>query len=212
MKIELPPPIPSKRASPRKVEHPPRDEVSPAERPLPVVPPRPQASPPPITPAPSNEKAGKPAEIRESGKRPDRIITLLAWLVWGAIGFGVLVFVLGLFIIAVTSPNQTPTADTNASQIAASSPQSSPATSGSVEAASPPKAYHVIKVKEGHSLNLRTGPDQASPVVTTLVRGTRGILLLPERSPNGSTMWQKISVNGYIGWVNEEYLEADPPE
>lgn len=74
-----------------------------------------------------------------------------------------------------------------------------------------PQTYHVIKVKRGDSLKVRTGPGQTDPVNTTLAPGTRGILLLPERTANGSTMWQKILVGGHTGWVNEIYLEADFP-
>jgi hypothetical protein len=77
-----------------------------------------------------------------------------------------------------------------------------------------PQTYRVIKVKRGDSLKVRTGPGQTDPVITTLAPGTRGILLLSERIANGSTMWQKISVDGnkgWAGWVNEIYLEAEFP-
>ena len=75
----------------------------------------------------------------------------------------------------------------------------------------PPQTFHVIKVKRGDSLKVRTGPSQTDRVVATLAPGTRGILLLSGRIVNGPTMWQEISVGGYTGWVNEIYLEADLP-
>ena len=77
--------------------------------------------------------------------------------------------------------------------------------------AAPPETYHVIKVSRRGSLNMREGPAQTYPVVKTLGPGTRGILLLSGRVPNGSTWWQEISFGGHTGWVNEVYLEADFP-
>jgi Bacterial SH3 domain len=75
----------------------------------------------------------------------------------------------------------------------------------------PLQTYHVIKVKRGDSLKVRTGPGQTDPVVTTLAPGTRGILLLSGRVANGPTVWQEISFGGHTGWVNEIYLEAEFP-
>src|SRR5262249_12062914 len=72
MKIDLPPPIPATRASPRKVAPTPRNEASPSVTPFQPAPPPPlQASPPPApsTQTPSNEKASKRAEAGESTGR-----------------------------------------------------------------------------------------------------------------------------------------------
>ncbi|SRR6266542_323134 len=194
-----------------------------------------------------------------AGAFAKRTIRSTPWLV---VGFSVLA--LGLLIVWVNSSSPTQTVSSNsgsysapmtetpatgpstndsiASQVTASTSESSPAQSPSVDeselklkemrdryaaafsAASPstspepsqpatamPQTYHVIKVKRGDSLKVRTGPRQTDPVNTTLALGTRGILLLPERIANGSTMWQKILVGGHTGWVNEIYLEADFP-
>jgi hypothetical protein len=307
MKIELPPPIPTKRDFPKKVQPPPRSEASPAVKPLPAVfppPPNPSllltSSPAPkpsekIQP-PENQKAGAntatpepdrsnnlesitqqeppPQARRLPGKgaasSPESTAPahsrrstpkLVPFLVAG----GFAAFVAGLTIVAIkntsfppaqtqsnnsgsysapmteTPPEGSSTGDTTASQVTASTSESSPAPSSSVDewellkedlrkraaalsAASPTtgsepvqptteplQTYHVIKVKRGDSLKVRTGPGQTEPVVTTLGPGTRGILLFSERIPNGPTMWQKIWVGGYSGWVNEIYLEADFP-
>jgi hypothetical protein len=244
MKLELPPPIPAKRASPRKVERPPRNEASPSGKPLPAV-----SSPPPVqsapsTPAPSNEDARKPAEAGES-----------PWLVVGftVLGLGLMI-ALGISSSSTqTVPSNsgsysapmtetpvpdTPTADSDQSPATAFTPESSPAPSPSIDeverrledmrkryapafsAASPttssepvqptpapPQMYRVVNVDRGDYLKVRSGPAQTYPVVATLPPGSGGILLLPGRIANGSTMWQEISAGGSTGWVNEIYLE-----
>ena len=58
-------------------------------------------------------------------------------------------------------------------------------------------------------LNLRTGPGSNYPVVDRIPSGTRGITFGNRRIANGTTMWQEVSVNGSIGWVNEVYLEVE---
>ena len=117
MKLELPPPIPAKRASPTKVEPPPRNEASPSVKPLPAVPPPPppQASPPPIppalrTPAPSNEKPGKPAE---AGKSAERTGQSTPWLF---VGLAIMGF--GLLMVWVNSSSRTKTVSSNSVPIA----------------------------------------------------------------------------------------------
>lgn len=275
MKLELPPPIPAKREFPKKVQPPPRNETSPSVKPLPAVPPPlpaevnepnfdrrppPQASPPPLPPAPStqapsNEKAGTPAEWLVVGFTVLGLGLLIAWGISSSSTQKV-PSNSGSYSVPKneTSPsvdswepllkdlrkrsgtqNETPAAGTSTTDSARSpataSPtsESSPAPSPWVDEASlasqspttgsepvqpttePPQTYRVIKVKRGDSLKVRTGPGQTEPVVTTLGPGTRGILLFSERIPNGSTVWQKIWVGGYAGWVNEIYLEADFP-
>ena len=59
-------------------------------------------------------------------------------------------------------------------------------------------------------LNLRMGPGSNYPVLDKIPAGTGGIKLGVGRKANGPTMWQEVSVNGYTGWVNEIYLEAEP--
>ena len=252
MKLELPPPIPAKRASPRKVERPARNEASPAERPLPVVPPPPpQASPPPIppapsTPTPSNEKPGKPAEAGESAKRTGRSTSFLIFVFFAVLGC-LAVLALGLLIawgisssstqivphsgsysapMTETPAPGTPTADSDRSPATAFTPEPSPASSPSIDeapafsaaspttssepiqpTAAPPQMYRVVNVDRGDYLKVRSGPAQTYPVVATLPPGSGGILLLPRRIANGSTMWQEISAGSLTGWVNEIYLE-----
>ncbi len=67
--------------------------------------------------------------------------------------------------------------------------------------------YHVVKTDV---LNLRAGPGANYPVVAKLPTGTSGIKLGDGHTANGTTMWQEVSVNGYTGWVNEIYIEAEP--
>jgi uncharacterized protein YgiM (DUF1202 family) len=77
---------------------------------------------------------------------------------------------------------------------------------------SPSPMIQTYRVKSGHTLNIRQGPGADYPVVTQLPEGTRGIALGEQRQANGTTMWQQVSVEGYSGWVNEIFLEAEPPE
>jgi hypothetical protein len=73
-------------------------------------------------------------------------------------------------------------------------------------ATSPAVTYRVVKT----DLNLRAGPGANYLILTKLPVGTRGITLRDGRTANGTTLWQQVSVNGYTGWVNEIYLEAEP--
>jgi Predicted periplasmic protein len=73
-------------------------------------------------------------------------------------------------------------------------------------ATSPAVTYRVVKT----DLNLRAGPGANYPVLAKLPVGTRGITPRNGRTVNGPTMWQEVSVNGYTGWVNEIYIEAEP--
>jgi hypothetical protein len=69
--------------------------------------------------------------------------------------------------------------------------------------------YRVVNIIAGDFLYLRSGPGSSYHTVARIPPGTRGIVLGTKRAANGSTMWQEISVGGYVGWVNEIYLEAE---
>ena len=69
--------------------------------------------------------------------------------------------------------------------------------------------YRVANIKPSDVLNVRAGAGSNYPVITAISPETRGITLSDKRTANGDTMWQEISVNGYTGWVNEIYLEAE---
>jgi hypothetical protein len=75
-----------------------------------------------------------------------------------------------------------------------------------------PQTYRVVNVREGDAVNIRQGPGSSYPVVARIPPGVRGIILGPRQVANGSTIWQEISVAGYVGWVNEVYLEAETAE
>jgi uncharacterized protein YgiM (DUF1202 family) len=69
--------------------------------------------------------------------------------------------------------------------------------------------YRVVNVAANDFLHVRGGPGSTYPAVVRIRGGTRGIRLGVSRVRNGSTMWRKISVGPYTGWVNQMYLEAE---
>ena len=70
--------------------------------------------------------------------------------------------------------------------------------------------YRVVNDLPGGILNLHEGPSSASRVRVEIRAGTGGIKIGESRR-NGPTLWRKISVGPYTGWVNEIYLEASTP-
>ena len=83
-----------------------------------------------------------------------------------------------------------------------------PANSPAV-APTPAGTYQVVKVGANDFLQVRGGPGSTYLVVVRIRGGTRGIRLDGIHVRNGSTIWQKISVGPYRGWVNEIYLEPE---
>lgn len=71
--------------------------------------------------------------------------------------------------------------------------------------------YRIVNIRPGDTLNVRAGPGSSYPTVLKLTPGTGGILLGPNSTANGSTMWQSIVIGKYTGWVNEIYLKAESP-
>ena len=73
--------------------------------------------------------------------------------------------------------------------------------------------YRVANVLPGDTLNVRSGPGAGFPIAFKLRPDTRGIFVLASsRLVNGSTVWQKIVVGKNSGWINEVYLEVEPPQ
>jgi uncharacterized protein YraI len=70
-------------------------------------------------------------------------------------------------------------------------------------------SYRIVNISHSDSLNVRAGPASTYPIVVKLAPGARGIKLGRGLAPNGTTMWQEISVGGNTGWVNVIYLDAD---
>jgi hypothetical protein len=68
--------------------------------------------------------------------------------------------------------------------------------------------YRVVNDSPGGILNLREGPGSAYRALVIIKAGTGGIRIGESRY-NGPTLWRKISVGPYTGWVNEIYLEAE---
>jgi hypothetical protein len=60
-------------------------------------------------------------------------------------------------------------------------------------------------------LNVRAGPGTNYAVIAAFTPTGRGIILGPGRVRNGGTIWQEIFSGTYHGWVNAEYLVAEPP-
>jgi hypothetical protein len=88
----------------------------------------------------------------------------------------------------------------------ATAPFEIPAPSPSIAAAS---RYRVVNVRKGDFLYLRGGPGAEYRPILRIHPGTTGIMLRSNRTANGSTTWQEISIGGYTGWVNEIYLEPE---
>jgi Protein of unknown function (DUF4236) len=68
--------------------------------------------------------------------------------------------------------------------------------------------YRVVNDLPRGILNLREGPSSTSRVSVEIRAGTGGIRIGESRR-NGPTLWRKISVGPYTGWVNQDYLEAE---
>jgi Protein of unknown function (DUF4236)/Bacterial SH3 domain len=71
------------------------------------------------------------------------------------------------------------------------------------------RTYRVVNVGARDSLKLRAGPGSKYPVVTKIPAGTRGIMLGHKRARNGTTMWQEVSWNGYVGWVSQNHVQVE---
>jgi hypothetical protein len=70
--------------------------------------------------------------------------------------------------------------------------------------------YRVVNDLPGGTLNLREGPGSAYRALVLIKSGTGGIRIGESRY-NGPTLWRKIWVGPYTGWVNQDYLEAENP-
>jgi hypothetical protein len=72
----------------------------------------------------------------------------------------------------------------------------------------PEVTYRVVNNVPGGVLNLREGPGSLSRLLVRIKAGTGGIRIGESRN-NGPTLWRKIWVGPYTGWVNQEYLDAE---
>jgi hypothetical protein len=102
------------------------------------------------------------------------------------------------------TPNYSPTVFPRAIPIEPNAPPPSLSTTP-LEA-----TYRVVNDLPGGTLNLREGPGSAYRLLVKIKAGTGGIRISESRS-NGSTLWRKIWVGPYTGWVNQDYLEAENP-
>lgn len=73
----------------------------------------------------------------------------------------------------------------------------------------PAITYRIAGLRAGDHLNVRQGPGSNYPTVTKLAAGEQGITLVAERVTNGTTVWQRVSGNGFQGWVNAEFLSPE---
>lgn len=90
-------------------------------------------------------------------------------------------------------------------------PQPAPVAPTPTSAPALTSTFRIVNIPPGDGLNVRAGPGSAYPPVVKLRSGARGIRIAPGRVTNGSTMWRQISVGTYSGWVNEAYLQPEPP-
>jgi hypothetical protein len=182
-----------------------------------------EASPPALTPAPS-VVPDSTKEIPPS-KAASNTIAAIAAIFF--VGISVAIFVLYQWRNSTnsteTSVQNVPRGENVSASSTPVSPDSPPAPYSpimvrralpvdSAAAAATPAGlltYRVANLKAGDTLSVRAGPGSDYPIVVSLRRGTRGIVLGAKRAKNGSTIWQEISANGQSGWVNEIYLEAE---
>ncbi len=75
--------------------------------------------------------------------------------------------------------------------------------------AAPLITYRIVNIKKGYGLVLYSGPGSTYPAIAKMPLGMRGITLTNRKMANGSTIWQEISVGGYVGWVKEIYLARE---
>lgn len=68
------------------------------------------------------------------------------------------------------------------------------------------ETYSVVGVAENDALNVRSRPDENSPIVTKLRNGYNGITLGGEVVWNGSDDWVPILFSNAKGWVRPKYL------
>ncbi|HIQ15475.1 MAG TPA: SH3 domain-containing protein [Leucothrix sp.] len=72
------------------------------------------------------------------------------------------------------------------------------------------KAYKVVNVPKGQSLNVRTSASSSAKKLTTMPHNAVGIIKHPRgRMQIGQSTWQKIHWNGRDGWVNAHFIAYD---
>ncbi|MEZ5479258.1 MAG: SH3 domain-containing protein [Thiolinea sp.] len=68
--------------------------------------------------------------------------------------------------------------------------------------------YQVVNVESNDSLNMRSGPGTAYPVVGSIPYNGRTIMTTGTTEQVGSSTWIEVVWLGQVGWVNEHYLNA----
>ena len=73
------------------------------------------------------------------------------------------------------------------------------------------KAFKVVRVGRGQSLNVRVSGNASSKRITNIPHNATGIIKFPgQQVKHGRAVWEKVRWNGKDGWVNASFLQYDP--
>ncbi len=89
------------------------------------------------------------------------------------------------------------------------SPASTPSPTVSL-VESPPSTLQPARTVCVQTLNVRSQPDPASPILGTLGSGAPVQMLARKTAPDGGT-WVQLEFQGANGWVNARYLCEEQP-
>ena len=108
---------------------------------------------------------------------------------------------------SMTVPRAIPVKPTDSPTVLRAIPVEPTAPPGSPSTTPLVATYRVVNDAPNGFLNLREAPSSTSRVGVKIV--WTGGIRIGESRRNGPTLWRKISVGPYTGWVNEIYLNAE---
>lgn len=72
------------------------------------------------------------------------------------------------------------------------------------------RAFKVVRVARGQSLNVRASGSANAKRITNIPHNATGIIKFPgQQVRRGHAVWQKVRWNGRDGWVNASFLKYD---
>lgn len=83
---------------------------------------------------------------------------------------------------------------------------SAPVHAGQDRQPEPEQRHVVTNVASGDVLNIRTQPDAAADILTTLPADAKGIIVAGTRRESGGQIWWQVVTPQGTGWANASYL------